>query len=403
MDGQGYSPIMLHFELFDAAYIENLNRFKRLALDHAKAEGIEVGKAIQKLVDEGSGESLLHAAATGGGYAPLHHAIYKGHLDIVRYLLEKGANADASSDGNYTPLHIVAKTGDTKIITLLLSRGVHIDGATRIGTSLQYAAGHGHRDAVKVLLDHGANPNPVIGQGMLRPLTTAILFESWECMELLLQAGANPSAESFGNTPLILAAKEEYVGVITRLLEAGADPNYKTNVGLTALEIAAMRCNYQIVGILFHVTSRIPTYPDWSIAGLMRHVHSDAYKTQREVYLKEKFQQAKSKGRDAFQEEQYLMAALDIYQKDPAVLSNMSACYARLGDGFNALEYATKCMNERPEWPKVYYRLGVALNILKRYGDAANAFNKGLTLDPRNKELKDAYMKAIEDRLNSIK
>ncbi|RZC60040.1 hypothetical protein C5167_021797, partial [Papaver somniferum] len=297
---------------------------------------------------------------------------------------------------------------DTKILTLLLSRGVHVEAATRIGTALQYAAGHGHRDAVKVLLDHGANPNAVISPGMLRPLMAAILFESWECMELLLQAGANPSAESYGNTPLILAAKEEYVGVTTRLLEAGADPNHKS-VGLTALEIAAMRCNYQIVEILFPVTSRIPTYPDWSIGGLIRHVHSDAFKLQREVYKKEKFHQAKSKGRDAFQEEQYLMAvnwfneALDICPKDPAVLSNMSACYARLGDGFNALEYATKCMNERPEWPKVYYRLGVALNILKRYGDAANAFNKGLTLDPRNKELKDAYMKAMEDRLNSTK
>ncbi|KAI3926263.1 hypothetical protein MKW98_028399 [Papaver atlanticum] len=38
----------------------------------------------------------------------------------------------------------------------------------------------------------------------------------------------------------------------------------------------------------------------------------------------------------------------------------------------------------------------------KRYDDAADAFDKGLTLDPRNKELKDAYMKAIEARLNSV-
>ncbi|KAI3870980.1 hypothetical protein MKX03_029386, partial [Papaver bracteatum] len=120
-------------------------------------------------------------------YAPLHHTICEGHLDTVRYLLEKGANADASSNENYTPLHFAAKTGDTKIITLLLSSAVHIDAASRIGTALQYAAGHGHRDAVKVLLDHHANPNAVISPGMLSPLMSAILFESWECMELLLQ------------------------------------------------------------------------------------------------------------------------------------------------------------------------------------------------------------------------
>ncbi|RZC59868.1 hypothetical protein C5167_007172 [Papaver somniferum] len=109
----------------------------------------------------------------------------------------------------------------------------------------------------------------------------------------------------------------------------------------------------------------------------------------------EKFHEAKSKGRVAFQEEQYVTAAhwfeeaLDISLKDPAILSNLSACFARLGFGIDALEYATKCISERPEWPKAYYRLGVALNIQK--------------LDPRNKGLKDAYMNAIEARLNSIK
>ncbi|XP_026453783.1 uncharacterized protein LOC113355206 [Papaver somniferum] len=94
-----------------------------------------------------------------------------------------------------------------------------------------------------------------------------------------------------------------------RLLEAGADPNYKMDGGVTALEIAAMECNYQIVEVFFPVTSPIPTYPDWSITGLMRHVNSDANKMLREVHMKEKFRQAKSKGKEAFQGEQYLMAS----------------------------------------------------------------------------------------------
>ncbi|XP_026437743.1 STI1-like protein [Papaver somniferum] len=140
----------------------------------------------------------------------------------------------------------------------------------------------------------------------------------------------------------------------------------------------------------------------------MKHVNSDAYQMQRRAYAEEKFRQAKSKGRDAFQREEYLLAAhwfqeaQAIFSKDAAILSNMSACYARLGDGINAHDYATKCMYERPEWPKAYYRLGVALNIQKRYDDAADAFLEGLELDPGNKELKDAYMEAVEARLNSV-
>ncbi|RZC59869.1 hypothetical protein C5167_007171 [Papaver somniferum] len=427
-------------ELFKTAYTGNLGRFKRLALKHAEAQGIEVGKAIGKLVDVGGkglaklfnegGRGCLHFAAEGGslnvckylletlkvdvdsvdgkGYTPLCRAIEKGHLDTVRYLLEKGANADAYDDINYTPLQIATKSGDTKIIASLLSKGIQLDVANRVGTALEMAARLGHQNAVKMLLDHGANPN-VASPELFRPLILAIYAKSWESVELLLQAGADPNAVSCGSTPLIAAARAGRTDVVKRLLEAGADPNYKMNAGLTALEMAAVLCNYQSVGVLFPVTSRIPTYPDWSIAGLLCHLYSDANKMQRKAHEMEKFHQAKSKGRDAFQGEQYHMAAhcyaeaLEISPKDPAVLSNLSACYARLGEGIMAQDCAMKCISERPEWPKAHYRLGVTFNVLKMYGEAADAFKKGLTLDPRNKELKDAYRKAIENKLNSLK
>ncbi|XP_026437755.1 26S proteasome non-ATPase regulatory subunit 10-like [Papaver somniferum] len=242
-----------HFDLFDAAYTGKLNRFKRLALNHAKGEGIGVTEAIGKVKDE-DGIGCLHFAAAGGslqvckyllenlkldvdskdgkGHTPLCHATIQGHLETVRYLLERGANVDALNDTSYTPLHCAAVIGDTKIITLLLSRVVCVDLATRCGTALLFAACHGHRDAVKVLLDHGSNPNVVGSQSMLRPLIAAISVRSWEGVELLLQAGADPNAVSFGNTPLTLAASDGHVDDIKRLLEAGADPNHIRNVRL---------------------------------------------------------------------------------------------------------------------------------------------------------------------------
>ncbi|MCL7030983.1 hypothetical protein MKW94_016701, partial [Papaver nudicaule] len=251
-------------ELFKAAYAGNLHDFKRLALNHAEKKGVGLGKAIGKLIDE-RGRGSLHFAAEGGrlnvciylleklkldvdskdncGKTPLLNAIRGGHLDTVRYLLEKGANVDASDDLDFTPLQCAATMGDAKIIALLLSKGVHVNVATRIGTALQIAAYSDRRDVVKMLLDHGANvswvilvvlnsclsPNVVACQGMLRPLISAIFGKSWDCVELLLQAGADPNAVSCGNTPLVIAAKDEHADVITRLLEAGADPNYKNN------------------------------------------------------------------------------------------------------------------------------------------------------------------------------
>ncbi|XP_026377442.1 ankyrin-3-like [Papaver somniferum] len=202
----------------------------------------------------------------------------KGHLDTVRYLLEKGANADASDGTNETPLQYAAREGDTKLMAFLLSKGAQIDVATRLGTALQMAAVFSHQDAVKMLLIHGANPNIGSHENMLKPLYSAIYTKSWESVELLLKAGADPNDVSCGNSPLVAAARAGRADVVTRLLEAGADPNYKMNAGLTALERAAVFCNYQSVGVLFPVTSCIPTYPDWSVAGLLSHVYSDANK-----------------------------------------------------------------------------------------------------------------------------
>ncbi|KAI3843953.1 hypothetical protein MKX03_002384, partial [Papaver bracteatum] len=158
-----------HPELFNAAYYGKLKDFKTEAIKKVKLE---------------DGRGLLHSAAAGGslrvckyliedlkldvdtkdgeGCTPLYNASNSGHFDTVTYLLEKGANPDASTDTNLTPLHNAAKSGDTKIITLLLLRGARIDVVNSFGTALHFAVTLSHRDAVKVLLDHGASVSWVL-------------------------------------------------------------------------------------------------------------------------------------------------------------------------------------------------------------------------------------------------
>ncbi|KAI3939885.1 hypothetical protein MKW98_029661 [Papaver atlanticum] len=76
-------------------------------------------------------------------------------------------------------------------------------------------------------------------------------------------------------------------------------------------------------------------------------------------------------GAEAFQKKKYVVAkhwyseALEVAPTDATLLSNRSACYARMHNGTEALTDATECISLRPDWPKAYYRAGLALNILK--------------------------------------
>ena len=53
----------------------------------------------------------------------LHHAVYEGYYDIVKYLLEHGANPNSADISGNTPLRTAVSKNDTRIIQLLVDHG----------------------------------------------------------------------------------------------------------------------------------------------------------------------------------------------------------------------------------------------------------------------------------------
>jgi hypothetical protein len=84
----------------------------------------------------------------------LHNAIYnKGHIDIVKLLLNNGA--DVNSKGNLvnTPLHWAAFNGNIEIVKLLLEKGADFNlKYICVHTPLHFADSEGHIEIVKLLL-----------------------------------------------------------------------------------------------------------------------------------------------------------------------------------------------------------------------------------------------------------
>ena len=107
------------------------------------------------------------------GWTPLHYAAFRGHRDVVRLLLDAGANPSKADAVGWTPLRSAAFRGHKDVVQLFLERGADPNKADKYGHApLHLAAGVGHKDMVQLLLEKGADPNKADSGGMT-PLSIA--------------------------------------------------------------------------------------------------------------------------------------------------------------------------------------------------------------------------------------
>jgi uncharacterized protein len=112
--------------------------------------------AVKRLIAEGVNVSEPDA----NDDAPLVIAAYKGYTEVVRLLLEAGADVTAVDPGmKATALHAAAYAGRTEAAKLLIEYGIDIDkqGPKNGYTALHDAIWQNNVETAKVLIDAGAN------------------------------------------------------------------------------------------------------------------------------------------------------------------------------------------------------------------------------------------------------
>jgi ankyrin repeat protein len=209
----------------------------------------------------------VNAASKRGRTALLLAAMSDRSAGIVRLLMAKGADPKAVDVLKVNALNAAVRGDDIETIRIFADAGVAADNADFAGfTPLIGAAFSGNVQAVKLLLEKGANVNAVSGDGSFQkvkagtialgnftPLLAAATLGSPEMITVLLQAGADVNARDVrGMTPLMLAVATDRQNseVVRALINRKADVNIRSLAGETAFDWARKIGNPSMVQML---------------------------------------------------------------------------------------------------------------------------------------------------------
>ena len=215
----------------------------RLTLDYAGgrfwSEPLPPESAEQML--RRLGDNSNPAAKDPTGTTPLARAAAAGRADVVKALLDRGADPNAATTGDLTPLMLAARDGRDAVVTLLLAGGAKPDTKAAVGatTALLDAATRGEADVVKALLAGKADPK-LADLHDETPLHRAAQADALPCVEALLAGGAGVAARNKDKmTPLMSASIAASPAVLSALLKAGSDVNAAGPNGWTPLILAS--------------------------------------------------------------------------------------------------------------------------------------------------------------------
>ena len=177
--------------------------------------------AVKKSLKEGAN---VNTKAASNGATPLMIACQLNEYDIVKYLIESGADVKLQADNGGTPIYAAAAYADLSIVAMLIAKGAEVNQMSGGMTPLFIAAQRNKTETVIALLDAGADPN--------------------------IKA-------TNGATALMQAAKHGNEHMASAVLKKGASLSPKVK-GWTALKIAKSKGHHEIVKLLINATQRKP-------------------------------------------------------------------------------------------------------------------------------------------------
>ena len=217
----------------------------------ARFNGVDV---VEYLVERGASLDLQDSR----GFSASHYAVMGGKTENILRLIELGANILKDSFDNISPVYLAAEHGHARIVQLLLDHGADVKNASIDGTTpITLAAQKGHLETIQVLLKNGCSLHVSDGEGFL-PLHHAAAGDHVDVVKFILNNGGNVMAKTGeGDTLLHLATSLELVSF---LVEQGVDIHAKDSYGSTPLHAAARKGQTDTVAFLLSHGADINAY-----------------------------------------------------------------------------------------------------------------------------------------------
>jgi len=230
------------------------------------------------------------------GYTALHYASLNGHKDVVQLLLSYEASCNSVDEAGSSPLHLAAWAGNGEVVRILLETGPSIPNVNLTNgdkeTALHCASQYGHLDAVKLLLDAGADPN-IKNIREETALDHAAQYGRIETVRLLLET--NPEMVGkytaygsmlYTHTPLHLASRNGHRHVVEELLRVGLDINVRTSRG-TALHEAALCGKVEVVRALLeqNINTNLRDQADRTVLDVMAELQTQRTREITKIIL----------------------------------------------------------------------------------------------------------------------
>lgn len=207
------------------------------------------------------------------GYAPIHHVADRGDSSCLTTLLDAGCSVDLLTKNRFTALHLAADCGCTENVELLLKNNANPKAKNQRGQTALHLASRTHSlECVEALLRNGCtDPNEVDNDGRTAlHLALGRSLLAYDVTESLINCRADVNkADKYGYTPLHVAALNELSQCVDVLIQHGADLSARTKGGTTALSIILRKTPTSLSVFKERLDTSITLHQQSSAAGEM--------------------------------------------------------------------------------------------------------------------------------------